>query len=228
MFDTSFSKRALACAGVVISSAALIASLTGVSSASAWGSGGGDGTAQTLGGSVSSVDKCAYSISGIASSVTLTASKTYNPDDSSLDVLSGSDASVILSAYPGGVSSNPCSFYGNPSAGRITATVPTTPAWTGTFSGTTLAWNNTITNKLNIVPSGSADCLAASATLSTLGLYTGSVSGSLVSISSSSSPKGCTFTSAISSQIPAGLNTPQGAKTYSMTGPTITYTLTLS
>jgi hypothetical protein len=50
----------------------------------------------------------------------------------------------------------------------------------------------------------------------------------LVSISSSSSPKGCTFTSAISSQIPANLNTPQGAKIYSMTGPTITYTLNLS
>ena len=228
MSHTSLTKRALACAGVVVSSTALMATLTGFATASAWGSGGGDGTAQTLGGSVSSVDKCAYSISGIASSVTLTASKTYNPDDNVLDVLSGVDASVVLSAYPGGVPSNPCSFYGNSSAGRITATVPSTPAWTGTFGGTTLGWNNTNTNKLNIVPTGSSDCTAAGATLSTLGLYTGSVSGSLVSITSSSSPKGCTLTSAISSQIPANLNTPQGAKTYAMTGPTITYTLSLS
>ena len=226
MSDTSISKRALACAGVVISSAALVVSLTGFSPATA--DPGGSGTAQSLGGSVSSVDKCAYSISGIASSVTLSASKTYNPDDSSLAVLSGTDASVILSAYPGGISSNPCSFYGNSSAGRITATVPTTPSWTGTMGGTTLAWTNTNTNKLNIVPTGSADCTSAGATLSTLGLYTGSVSGSLVSITSSSAPKGCTFTSAISSQIPANLNTPQGAKTYSMAGPTITYTLSLS
>jgi hypothetical protein len=228
MTDKSLIKRALACAGIAVSSVALVASLSGFSSASAWGSGGGDGTAQTLGGSVSSVEKCAYSISGIASSVTLTASKTYNPDESSLDVLSGLDSSVILSAYPGGVSSNPCSFYGNSSAGRITATVPTTPAWTGTFGGTTLGWNNVTGNRLNIIPTGSSDCTSAGATLSPLGLYVGSVSGSLISITSSSTPKGCTFASAISSQIPAGLNTPQGAKTYAMTGPTITYTLSLS
>lgn len=227
MSQSTLMKRALACAGVILSSTALFASLTGVSSASAWGY-GGDGTAQTLGGSVSSVEKCAYSISGIASSVTLTASKTYNPDDSSLDVLSGTDASVVLSAFPGGVSSNPCSFYGNSSAGRITVSVPTTPAWTGTFGGTTLTWNNVTANKLNIVPTGSADCSAAGAVLSTLGLFTSNVSGSLVAITSSSTPKGCTFSSAISSQIPAGLNTPQGAKTYAMTGPTITYTLSLS
>jgi len=217
----------MSCAGVFLSSTALISSLTSFSSASAWGS-GGDGSTQTLGVSVSSVDKCAYSISGIASSVTLTASKIYNPDDISLDLLSGSDASVILSAFPGGNSSNPCSFYGSGSAGRITASVPSTPSWTGTVSGTTLTWNNVIGNKLNIVPSGGGDCSSAGATLSTLGLFTSNVSGSLVAITSSSTPKGCTFSSTISSQIPAGLTAPAGAKTYAMTGPTITYTLSLS
>jgi hypothetical protein len=227
MSKNLFAKRALACVGGVLSSTVLISSLTGFSTASAWGY-GGDGTAQTLGGTVSSVEKCAYTISGIASSVTLSASKAYNPDDSSLDVLSGIDASVVLSAFPGGVSSNPCSFYANSSAGRITVGVPTTPAWTGTFGGTTLAWTNVTGNKLNIVPTGSADCTSASAALSTLGLFTSNVSGSLVAISSSLTPKACTFSSAISSQIPAGLNTPQGAKTYTMSGPTITYTLSNS
>lgn len=227
MHSPSGTKRIFACIGIFLSSAALVTSLSGVYSASASGS-GGDGTSQSLGGSVSSVDKCAYSISGIATSISLTASKTYNPDDIVLNQLSGSDAGVILSSYPGGISSNLCSFYGNPSAGRITATVPTTPTWSGSFGGTTLSWSNTNSNKLNIVPSGSADCTAAGANLSTLGLYTGNVSGSLVSITSSSAPKGCTFNVTITSQIPAGLNTPQGAKTYSMTGPTITYTLSLS
>jgi hypothetical protein len=227
MSKNLFAKRALACVGGVLSSTVLISSLTGFSTTSAWGY-GGDGTAQTLGGTVSSVDKCAYSISGIAPIVTLSASKAYNPDDSSLDVLSGIDASVVLSAFPGGVSSNPCSFYANSSPGRITVSVPTTPAWTGTVGGTTLAWNNVTGNKLNIVPTGSADCSSASAVLSTLGLFTSNVTGSLVAISSSLTPKACTFSSAISSQIPAGLNTPQGANTYTMSGPTITYTLSLS
>jgi hypothetical protein len=223
-------QRVLAASGVVISSLGLVGvlSVAAPSFAGESGGSGGSGTNQVLGVSVTSVDKCAYSLSGIASSLTLTASKTYNPDENSLTTLSASDAGVSLSAYPGGNPSTPCSFYGNSSAGRVSVQVPTTPTWTGTSSSTTLTWSNTSDNKLNIVPSGGSDCSSAGATLSTLGLYTGNVTGTLVSITSSSTPKACTFGSTVTASIPKGLNAPQGTKVYAIAGPTITYTLTLS
>ena len=225
------SLRALAVCGVALSSLGLVGVLSAATPSLAdysGGGGGGSGTNQSLGVSVTSVEKCAYSLSGIASSLTLTASKTYNPDDNLLTSLSASDAGVSLSAYPGGNPSTPCSFYGNSSAGRVSVQVPTTPAWTGTSSSTTLSWTNTSDNKLNIVPNGGSDCTSAGATLSTLGLYTGNVTGTLVSITSSSSPKACTFGSTVTASIPKGLNAPQGTKVYSITGPTVTYTLSLS
>jgi hypothetical protein len=224
------SLRALAVCGVALSSLGLVGVLSAVtpSIADSSGGGGGSGTNQSLGVSVTSVEKCAYSLSGIASSLTLTASKTYNPDDNSLTSLSAADAGVSLSAYPGGNPSTPCSFYGNSSAGRVSVQVPTTPTWTGTSSSTTLSWTNTSDNKLNIAPNGGSDCTSAGATLSTLGLYTGNVTGTLVSITSSSSPKACTFGSTVTASIPKGLNAPQGTKVYSISGPTITYTLSLS
>lgn len=228
MSVNTIAKRTFACLGVVLSSSALVISLTGFSPASAWGSGGGDGTSQSLGVTVNSVAKCAYSLSGISSSIAMTASKTYNPDDNSQTSLTGSDSGIILSAYPDGNPSTPCSFYGSSSAGKIIVSVPSTPTWSGTVTSTTLSWTNDNSNKLNLVPTGGADCTSSGATLATLGLFTGSVSGNLVTITSSSAPKACTVGNSISSLIPKGLNSPQGAKTYSVTGPTITYTLSLS
>ena len=220
--------RALASAGVFISTAALVGLFTTISPSLASYDGGGSGTAQTLGASVTSVEKCAYSLSGVATSLALTASKSYNPDDNTLVSLTASDSGVAISAYPGGNPATACSFYGNSSAGRVSVQVPTTPTWTGTTSGTTLTWTNISDNKLNITPSAGADCTSSGAVLSTLGLYTGNVSGSLVAISSSSSPKACTFGASVNSLMPKNLNAPQGTKVYAITGPTITYTLSLS
>lgn len=221
--------KALASIGVAFSGLILVSLFSVVlPSHATYTGGGGSGTNQSLGVSVTSVEKCAYSLSGIATSLTLSASKAYNPDDNSLVSLTATDEGVSLSAYPGGNPATPCSFYGNSSAGRVSVQVPTTPTWSGTTASTTLTWTNTNDNKLNIVPNGGTDCTSAGATLSTLGLYTGNVSGTLVSITSSSSPKACTFGATVTAQIPKGLNAPQGTKVYAIVGPTVTYTLSLS
>lgn len=187
-------------------------------------------SSQVVTSSVTTVPLCAYSMSGVQSPLTLSASKVYNPDSSDLTVLSGIDTGVLLGAYPGGDSSQPCSFYGNASGGRISVSIPDTAKWTGTSGGTTFTWDvNSSSRGMGINPSKKSDCTSAGVNPPSALLYTSSnKSSDLITITSSGSPKQCTVDATYSTSIPSGLNAPGGFQTYSMSGPTLTYTLITS
>ena len=230
-------KSISAVAGLILSSIGLIVTLIGFAPANA-SSYGGSGTCssspcgQTTGGTVDTVEKCTYSISGISTGLTLLKDKTYNPDSSSLTVLSGTDSGVELSSYPSGDETKECSFYGSSSPGRVTVSIPTTAKFTGGSGATLFTWNNDTSAKaISIAPTKASNCTSAGATATSQNLYSSpssNATATLVSISTATTPKSCSVDNVVSTRIPAGLNAPQGAMTYTMSGPTITYTLTLS
>ena len=187
-------------------------------------------SSQVITSSVATVPLCAYSMAGVQTPLSLNASKVYNPDSSDLTTLTGSDSGVLLGAYPGGDSSQACSFYGNASGGRISVSIPDTAKWSGTSGGTTFTWDvNSSSRGLGINPSKKTDCNSAGVNPPNILLYTSSnKSSDLITISSSGSPKQCTVDASFSTSIPSGLNAPGGFQTYTMSGPTLTYTLITS
>ena len=194
----------------------------------------GDGNA-SISGSVVSVPACSYSISGVSSSIALTANNQYNPDSvSGSTVLSGSDSNIVISGFPGAINT-PCSFYGStPSSPKMKVNLSNTPSWSGTCSACSgsynISWSVNSSTPITVTPSQSSaggtgttsDCSSSGVAL-TAATLSSATSANLITISGSTA-KQCDANMAISTPMPSGINNPAGQRTYTVTGPTVTYT----
>ena len=194
----------------------------------------GDGNA-SISGSVVSVLQCSYSISGVSSSIALTANNQYNPDSASgSTVLSGSDSNIVISGFPGTINT-PCSFYGAvPSSPKMKVNLSNTPSWSGTCSACSasynISWSVNSSTPITVTPSQSSaggagttsDCSSSGVAL-TAATLSSATSANLITISGSTA-KQCDANMAISTPMPSGINNPAGQRTYTVTGPTVTYT----
>ena len=205
----------------------------------------------TVTGSVTTIQKCVYGLSGISSSVTLSAGATYNPDiTSGSATLTGSAGTLTASAFPD--ANNPfnaaCSFYGassqNPTVkASISSTSWTTNCSSSCASGaTTFTWNVassytstgspinlSIAQNTGLSGSRATDCSNKNGGANAWSLV-GSpqiVSTTSVTIMSATNtqPLQCDATIGVSTVIPYLNYAPNGQATYTVTGPTIYYTL---
>jgi len=193
-----------------------------------------DGNA-SISGSVVSVPSCSYSISGVSPSIALTSNNQYNPDSASgSTVLSGSDANIVISGFPGTINT-PCSFYGAvPSSPKMKVNLSNNPSWSGTCLGCSnsynISWSVNSSTPITVTPSQSSaggagttsDC-SSSAVALTAATLSSATSANLITISGST-PKQCDANITISTPMPSGINNPAGQRTYTVTGPTVTYT----
>ena len=195
----------------------------------------GDGNNASISGSVVSVPTCSYSISGVSSSIALTANNQYNPDSASgSTVLSGADSNIVISGFPGAINT-PCSFYGStPSSPKMKVNLSSSPGWSGTCflcsASYNISWLVNSSTPITVTPSQSSaggagttsDCSASGVAL-TPATLSSTTSANLITISGST-PKQCDSAMTISTPMPSGLNNPAGQKTYTVTGPTVTFT----
>ena len=194
----------------------------------------GDGNA-SISGSVVSVPACSYSISGVSSSIALTSNNQYNPDSASgSTVLSGSDSNIVISGFPGTINT-PCSFYGAvPSSPKMKVNLSNNPSWSGTCLGCSnsynISWSVNSSTPITVTPSQSStglpgttsDCSSSGVAL-TAATLSSATSANLITISGSTA-KQCDANMAISTPMPSGINNPAGQRTYTVTGPTVTFT----
>lgn len=194
--------------------------------------GGGNAS---ISGSVVSVLSCSYSISGVSPSIALTSNNNYNPDSASgSTVLSGSDSNIVISGFPGTINT-PCSFYGAvPSSPKMKVNLSNTPSWSGTCSACSasynISWSVNSSTPITVTPSQSStggagttsDCSSSGVVL-TAATLSSATSANLITISGST-PKQCDAAMTISTPMPSGINNPAGQRTYTVTGPTVTYT----
>jgi len=205
----------------------------------------------TLGGTVVTIPRCFYAISGVPGSISLTGS-TYNPDVTTGSTsLTGTAAGLTASAFPdaGNPFNASCSFYNsssqNPTVKASIASIGWTTSCSPCASGaSSFTWNvgstyNSSTSPLSvgvtpITGSGAKlnDCAnnGGGANPWTLSSSTNITSTSAVNIMSSvnTKPLQCDSNVVISSLIPYGNIAPNGQANYSVTGPTITFTLITS
>ena len=193
------------------------------------------GGSASISGSVVSVPSCSYSISGVSSSIALTANNQYNPDSASgSTVLSGSDSNIVISGFPGTINT-PCSFYGAvPSSPKMKVNLSNNPSWSGTCLGCSnsynISWSVNSSTPITVTPSQSSaggagttsDCSSSGVAL-TAATLSSATSANLITISGST-PKQCDANMTISTPMPSGINNPAGQRTYTVTGPTVTYT----
>ena len=194
----------------------------------------GDGNA-SISGSVVSVLQCSYSISGVSSSIALTANNQYNPDSvSGSTLLSGSDSNIVISGFPGAINT-PCSFYGStPSSPKMKVNLSNTPSWSGTCSACSasynISWSVNSSTPITVTPTQSSagglgttsDCSSSGVAL-TAATLSSATSANLITISGSTA-KQCDANMANSTPMPSGINNPAGQRTYTVTGPPVTFT----
>ena len=190
----------------------------------------------SISGSVVSVPSCSYSISGVSASIALTSNNQYNPDSASgSTVLSGSDSDIVISGFPGGTINSPCSFYGAvPSSPKMKVNLSNSPSWSGTCllcgASYNISWSVNSSTPITVTPSQSSaggagttsDCSSSGVAL-TAATLSSATSANLITISGSI-PKQCDAAMTISTPMPSGINNPAGQRTYTVTGPTVTFT----
>ena len=224
-------RKALAILVSPIAIVGMSLSLSGLASASADPSG-----QDTTGSSVGTVPQCAWHLTGVGASVTMThgSDEKYNGENYPLTGSGASVASFVApveaTSAPTSPQDNDCSWYNSKASAAVTISAGENPGFTSSsFEGDTsmnFALNDS-SHKLTATVSPTCSSPWAGPTAGANDVYSGHLSGVATSLalSHTTTTSACSYTVQYAATVPGGKAPAHAGQNYAMVGPTLTTTL---